>query len=103
LEINEETKNYGKVEVIILEESTLFLININVDKEKQTNMLEPPMTTNDKQVEEVKMLSETKQKKPLLDLDKCSLYELINNLKKFSNDPSINVHQARFGFYIENM
>lgn len=29
-------------------------------EEKETTMLEPPMITNDKQVEEVKMLSETK-------------------------------------------
>jgi hypothetical protein len=58
------------------------------------------MITNDKQVEEVKMLSETKE--PLLDLDKCSLYELINILQKFSNDPSINIHQAGFGSYIAN-
>jgi hypothetical protein len=62
---------------------------------------ELPMITNDTQVEEDKILSKTEE--PLFDLDKCSLYELINNLKKFSNDPSINVHQARFGFYIENM
>ena len=54
----------------------------------------------DKQVEEVKMLSETKE--PLLDLDKCSLHELINILQKFANDPTFNVHQAGFGSYIAN-
>lgn len=30
------------------------------------------------------------------------MYELINILQKFSNDPSINVHQAGFGSYIAN-
>jgi hypothetical protein len=38
-----------------------------------------------------KMLSETKDS--LLDLDKCSLHELIDIFQKFSNDSSINVHQ----------
>ena len=38
------------------------------------------MVKNEKKVEEVKMLSEFKD--PLLDLDQCSLYELINVLKK---------------------
>jgi hypothetical protein len=46
------------------------------------------------------MLSETKD--PLIYLDKCSLNELVNILQKFSNDPSINVHQAGFGSYIAN-
>jgi hypothetical protein len=35
---------------------------------------------NEKQVEEVKMLSEAKE--PLQDLDKCSFHELINILQK---------------------
>ena len=46
------------------------------------------------------MLSETKDS--LLDLDKCSLHELILKLQKFANDPSFNVHQAGFGSYIAN-
>ena len=53
------------------------------------------------QVEEVKMLSD-KITEPLLDLDKCSLHELISLLQKFANDPSFNVHQAGFGSYIAN-
>jgi hypothetical protein len=53
----------------------------------------------EKQVEEVKMLSD-KITKPLLDLDKCSLNELMNLLQKFDNDPSFNVHQTGFGSYI---
>jgi hypothetical protein len=35
-------------------------------------------------------------KEPLLDLDKCSLNELINILQRFANDPSFNVHQTGF-------
>ena len=39
---------------------------------------------------------------PLLDLDKCSLSELITILQKFAKDPSINANQAGFGSYIAN-
>jgi hypothetical protein len=38
----------------------------------------------------------------LLDLDICSLNELINILQNFANDPSFNVHQIGFGSYIAN-
>jgi hypothetical protein len=55
----------------------------------------------DKEVEEVKMLSDS-IKEPLLDLDKCSLKELNNILQIFANDPSFNVHQNSFGSYIAN-
>jgi hypothetical protein len=41
-------------------------------------------------------------KEPLLDLDKCSLNELIDILQSFANDPSFNVHQTNFGSYIAN-
>jgi hypothetical protein len=41
-------------------------------------------------------------KRPLLDLDKCSLNELINILQSSSNDPSFYVHQTGFGSYIAN-
>jgi hypothetical protein len=58
------------------------------------------MITNNKQIEEVKMLSEARE--PLLDLDICSLHELIAIVEKFSKDPTINVHQAGFGSYIDN-
>jgi hypothetical protein len=54
----------------------------------------------EKKVEEVKMLSEVKD--PLLDLEKCSLHELINILQNFASDPSINTNQAGFGSYIAN-
>ena len=50
----------------------------------------------EKQVEEIKMLSD-KINEPLLDLDKCSLNELITLLQKFANDSSFNVHQTGFG------
>jgi hypothetical protein len=64
-------------------------------EERETTILEPPMITNDK-----KILNETKE--PLLDLVKCSLYELINFLQKFFNDPPIIFHQAGFRYYIAN-
>ena len=54
----------------------------------------------EKKVEEVKILSEVKE--PLLDLENCSLHELISILQKFASDPSINVNQAGFGTYIAN-
>jgi hypothetical protein len=54
----------------------------------------------EKEVEELKMLSEVKD--PLLDLEKCSLHELINILQKFASDPSINTNEAGFGSYIAN-
>jgi hypothetical protein len=41
-------------------------------------------------------------KEPLIDREKCSLNELINILQSFDNDPSFNVHQTSFGFYITN-
>jgi hypothetical protein len=55
----------------------------------------------EKQVEEVKMLSE-KFDEPLLDLDKYCLNELINIMQSFANDPSFSVHQNGFGSYIAN-
>ena len=71
------------------------------NKREETTMIENEKEpTNDKQVEEVKMLSETKE--PILDLDKYSLHELINLLQKFSNDPIVDGHQAGFGSYIAN-
>jgi hypothetical protein len=58
------------------------------------------MIMNEKKVEEVKMLSEVKD--PLLDLEKCSLHELMSILQKFASDPSINTNQAGFGSYISH-
>jgi hypothetical protein len=55
----------------------------------------------EKELVEVKMLSGN-IKEPLLDLDKCSLNELINILKIFANDPCFNVHQTIFRSYIAN-
>jgi hypothetical protein len=46
------------------------------------------------------MLSESRE--PLLDLDKCSLHELVAILEKFAKDPTINVNQVGFGSYIAN-
>jgi hypothetical protein len=55
----------------------------------------------EKEVEEVKMLSDNVNE-PLLNLDKCSLNELINILQDFYNYSSFNVHQIEFGSYIAN-
>jgi hypothetical protein len=57
------------------------------------------MVVEEKEVEEVKMLSDN-IKEPLLDLDKCSLNELINILQSFA--PSFNIHETGFGSYIAN-
>ena len=44
----------------------------------------------------------SKVKDPFLDLENCSLHELISILQKFASDPSINTNQAGFGSYIAN-
>jgi hypothetical protein len=62
---------------------------------------ESTMVVEEKEVEEVKMLSDN-IREPLLDLDKCNFNELINILQSFANDPSFNVHQTGFGSYIAN-
>ena len=54
----------------------------------------------ERKVEEVKMLSEVKER--LLDLGNCRLHELISILQKVASDPSINVNQAGFGSFIAN-
>ena len=59
-----------------------------------------PTTSNEKQVEEIKMLSEVHD--PFINLEKCSLHELIEVLQKFASYPTCNVHQAGFGSYIAN-
>jgi hypothetical protein len=43
------------------------------------------MVMEEKEVEEVKMLSDNVNE-PLLNLDKCSLNEIINILQNFAND-----------------
>jgi hypothetical protein len=78
---------------------------IPIDTTKEENDLKMALEAllrkrNEKEVEEVKMLSEVKD--PLLDLEKCRLHELINILQKFASDPSINANQAGFGSYIAN-
>jgi hypothetical protein len=58
------------------------------------------MIMNEIKVKEDKILNEVKD--PLLDLEKCSLHELISILQKFASDSSINANQAGFGSYIAN-
>jgi hypothetical protein len=52
-------------------------------------------------VEELKMLEDVNNE-PLVNLDKCSLNELIDILQKFAKDPSISSTQSGFGSYIAN-
>jgi hypothetical protein len=93
----------------ILLDSLLLENKIKISLEKSGTPEEPfddryelyNLYEEEKQVEEVKMLSE-KFDEPLLDLDKCSLNELINILQGFANDPYFNVHQTGFGSYISN-
>jgi hypothetical protein len=59
------------------------------------------MVVEGKEVEEVKMLSDN-IKEPLINIDKCSLNELINILQNFANDPSFNVPQTGFGSNVAN-
>jgi tRNA uridine 5-carbamoylmethylation protein Kti12 len=80
----------------IIDRSWEALNMMDEEEEKESIML-----VKEKQVEEVKMLSD-KINETLLDLDKCSLNELINILQSFANDPSFNVHQTSFGLYITN-
>ena len=72
--------------------------NEKIDKEETVMLMEDNETT---EVEELKMLNDTINE-PLLDLDKCSLNELIAILQKFAKDPSVNTNQAGFGSYIAN-
>ena len=46
------------------------------------------------------MLSEVHD--PFINLEKCSLHELIEVLHKFASDPTCIIHQAGFGSYIAN-
>jgi hypothetical protein len=93
----------------ILLDDLLLEYKIKISLEKSGTPEEPfddryelyNLYVEEKEVEEVKMLSDHINK-PLLDLDKCSLNELINILQSFANDPSFNVHQTGFGSYIAN-
>jgi hypothetical protein len=65
---------------------------IPIDTTKEENNLKMALEAllrnmNERKVEEVKMLSEVKN--PLLDLEKCSLHELMSILQKFASDPLI--------------
>ena len=77
---------------------------IKVLKEITWDLMEDKRETlgilNEKQVEEVKMLSEIHD--PLINLQKCSLHEIIEVIQKFASETTCNVHQAGFGSYIAN-
>jgi hypothetical protein len=57
-------------------------------KQHPGETLKDARVKKEKKLEEVKMLSEVKD--PLLDLEKCSLHELISIIQKFASDPSVN-------------
>jgi AAA+ ATPase superfamily predicted ATPase len=80
----------------IIDRSSEALNMMDEEEERESIMI-----IEEKQVEEVKMLSD-KINEPLLDLDKCSLNELFNILQSFANVPSFSVHQTSFGSYIAN-
>jgi hypothetical protein len=103
-DIYKNIKNAGIMDMYFKEENEIEEEEENIilpTEEKEHNTIiineeeETHMSANDKQIEEVKMLSEVRE--PLLDIDKCSLHELIVILEKFSKYPTINVHQAGFG------
>ena len=71
------------------------------DKETKNVWVVKEKVVEEGQLEKVKMLSD-KITEPLLDLDKCSLNELISLLQNFANDPCYNGHQTGFGSFIAN-
>ena len=75
-------------------------------KNKLTNSMDNEQETRSEEVPPVKkqvwVKKEKKVKDPLLDLENCSLHELISILQKFASDPSIDVNQSGFGSYIAN-
>jgi hypothetical protein len=105
--VNHTSSNHDLIK--ILDNKVHSMINlverIPVDTTKEENNLKMALEAllrkmNGKRVEEVKILIEIKE--PLLDLEKCSLHELMSILQRNSNDPSINANQAGFGSYIAN-
>jgi hypothetical protein len=70
-------------------------------KEEESIMAMEDEKNKTKQVEEIKMLSDTITE-ALLGLDKYTLHELMTILQKNSKYHSINVHQAGFGSYIHS-
>jgi hypothetical protein len=91
----EELKNYPNFLLPFVSQLVCLGEEVKEIEEDETTMI-----MEEKKVEEVKMLSEVKD--PLLDLEKCSLHELVNILQKFPSDPSINATQVGFGSYIAN-
>jgi hypothetical protein len=94
-EMLEELKNYPKFLLPFVSQLVCLEKEVKEIEEDDTIMI-----IKEKKVEEVKMLSEVKD--PLLDLEKCSLRELMSILQKFASDPSINANQAGFCSYIAN-
>jgi hypothetical protein len=80
----------------IIDRSWEALNTIDEEEEKESMIV-----VEEKQVEEVKMLSD-KITELLLHPNKYSLNELMNLLQKFANDLSFNVYQIGFGSYIAN-
>ena len=63
-----------------------------MDNEQETRNKEVPPIKK-----QIWAKKEKKVKDPLLDLDNCSLHELIFILQKFVSDPSIDANQSGFG------
>jgi hypothetical protein len=81
----EETYNELLNYVDLLEPLLEQFESMGIEERKESIMVE-----EEKEVEKVKMLSDN-IKEPLLNLDKCSLNELINILQSSANDPSFIV------------
>ena len=100
--------NKDEVQLDDAHKRTFMLSNVlknapSFDSHNEPNLTNLLVKANDEttKVEELKMLNDVVTE-PLLDLDKCSLSELITILQKFAKDPSINANQAGFGSYIAN-
>ena len=63
-----------------------------MDNEQETRSEKVPPVKK-----QVWVKKEEKVKDPLLDMENCSLHELISILQKFVSDPSIDANQSGFG------
>ena len=68
-----------------------------MDNEQETRSEKVPPAKK-----QVWVKKEKKVKDPWLDLENCSLHELISTLQKFASDPSIDFNKFGFGSYIAN-
>ena len=99
-EFLEKDINLNSIEEKLVCVSDLLRKNPSFKHVKEVPVKKQVWIKKERKFEEVKMLSEVKE--PFVDLEKCSLHELISILHKFASDPSVNINQAGFGSYIAN-